>query len=35
MYEWLPTSIVIATFLFGILAEAIESGRLTAWTTKA
>lgn len=28
MYEWIPTGIVAATFLMGLVAEAIEAGRL-------
>lgn len=31
VYEWLPASIVAGTFLLGLLAEAIEAGRLPRW----
>lgn len=34
VYEWLPISIVIGTFLLGLVAEAIESGRLPRWMAR-
>jgi hypothetical protein len=35
VYEWLPISIVAGTFLLGVLAAAIESGRLPHWMGQA
>lgn len=34
MYEWIPTSIVAATFLIGLVAESVEAGRLQALTAR-
>lgn len=34
MYEWLPTSIVAATFLIGVTLDAWEAGWLTRLRTR-
>lgn len=34
VYEWLPTSIVVGTFLLGLVSESVEAGRFRTLTDR-
>ncbi|MDX1611455.1 MAG: hypothetical protein R3185_03735 [Candidatus Thermoplasmatota archaeon] len=34
VYEWVPTTIVAATFLMGLVSESLEAGRIQRWASR-